>query len=243
MKKKDLHFLMKQLLPVGEKIFLSDRVRFHSYTDLANGVKRSSTRGDIVMTAVAVSSFQSYTPGQRQQMLDFLRDFFLSKRSLILHDLPSCKTVEQLDVFSEQLRSQMQGEYSKVPFAQSHKVDSFNRTRNLIDLYIEHLVSMADELAHLRSQLVPLLFLPLTSQIFDSRIFSSDELKKASVSEKSTFGELVLRSDYQFLQQIAFEKAQEFGSSFYRIYFDLMWQGKGKNRRYQEPGFNLFEVS
>lgn len=38
MKKKDLHFLMKQLLPVGEEVFLSDQVRFHSYTDLANGV-------------------------------------------------------------------------------------------------------------------------------------------------------------------------------------------------------------
>lgn len=243
MKKKDLHSLMKQLLPVGEKILLSDRARFHSYTDLANGVKRSSPRGDIVMTAVAVSSFQSYPPEQRQEMLEFLRDFFLSKRTLILHDLPSCKTVEQLDVFSEQLRSQMLGEYSKVPFAQSHRVESFNRTRNLIDLYIEHLVSMAAELAHLRSQLVPLLFLPLTSQIFSSGIFRSDELQKAHVSEKSTFGELVLRSDYQFLQQIALEKAQEFGSSFYRIYFDLMWQGKGKNRRYQEPSFNLFEIS
>lgn len=243
MKKKDLHFLMKQLLPVGEKIFLSDRVRFYSYTELVNGVKRSGARADMVMTAVAVSSFQSYMPAQRQQMLEFLRDYFLAKRSFVLQELPLCKTVEQLDVLSEQLRSDMWSEYSKVPFAQSHKVDSFNRTRNLIDLYIEHLVSMAEELAPLRPQLVPLLFLPLTSQIFDSGIFSSDELKKANVTEKSTFGELVLQSDYQFLQQNALEKAQEFGSSFHRIYFDLMWQGKGKNRRYQEPGFNLFEIS
>ncbi|MGV2337794.1 MAG UNVERIFIED_CONTAM: hypothetical protein LVR18_28165 [Planctomycetaceae bacterium] len=71
----------------------------------------------------------------------------------------------------------------------------------------------------------------MTSQIFGSGIFSTEELKKANISEKSTFGELVLRSDYQFLQQIAFEKAQEFGASFHRMYFDLMWQGKGKNRR------------
>jgi putative zinc finger/helix-turn-helix YgiT family protein len=125
------------------------------------------------------------------------------------------------------------------------RLTSYNRTRKPVDLYLEHLVAMAVELKEHRERLVPLLYLPLDSWMFNRpHLFTEQELDEHDLNRASKFGHVKDEKTYQALQQIVDRRAGEVsrrvGWSFQPIYFDLLW---GNPPRYQNKGRNLFETN
>jgi hypothetical protein len=101
---------------------------------------------------------------------------------------------------------------------------------------------MSVELDAAREMLVPLLILPLDSQMFGQKlIFTDVELARFGLTRESGFGEVRSREAYLGLQDIVSRKAaqvsQVTGQPFHPAYFDLLWGG-----RYRNWGGNLFET-
>jgi len=118
---------------------------------------------------------------------------------------------------------------------------SYNKVRKPVDLYIEHLVAMSFDLEAARQVLVPLLFLPLDSQILESsELFTNRELAQHGLRRSSTYSEVTTERSYLALQAIITRRANEvanaLGRPFWPIYFDLLWNGRHSNW-----GGNLFE--
>jgi hypothetical protein len=81
-----------------------------------------------------------------------------------------------------------------------------------------YLVAMAVELDDVRTRFVPMLFLPLDSQILaHPGLFTEHELAGHGLSGAT---------------------AEERGRPFHLIHFDLLWNGRQRNR-----GSNLFETN
>jgi hypothetical protein len=123
------------------------------------------------------------------------------------------------------------------------QLKSYNKVRKPVDLYVEHLVAMAVDLDDVRAKLVPLLFLPLDSQILrHCAHFSDQELADHCLSRASTYKDITTERSYAALQTMLVQKAMAVAESrdrpFHVIYFDLVW-----NDRYLNRGRNLFETN
>ena len=153
---------------------------------------------------------------------------------------------EGLNIFSNSLRDMFLIEYDKHIFNTKTDILSYNRVRKIIDLYLQHLVSMARELDNVRKRIIPFLFLPLDSKIFISKdIFTEDELKRAGINRNSSYGSLKSRDKYDLLQNLLIDKSiklSEKDNNFSPVYFDLIWQSKNKIPRYRSWGNNLFRI-
>ena len=102
---------------------------------------------------------------------------------------------------------------------------------------------MATELATVRSKLVPMLFLPLDSQMFEHvDVFKEQDLRAHHLSRRSSCKDVADEGTYRSLQDLAASEAstlaKKYGATFHPIYFDLLWNG-----RHQRQGSNLFELN
>ncbi|NMB95719.1 MAG: hypothetical protein GYA02_03780 [Clostridiaceae bacterium] len=130
---------------------------------------------------------------------------------------------------------------SNLTNVKSYMLQSYNRIRKPVDLYIEHIASMSTELDGYRGKLVKLLFLPLDSQIFGSEyIFTLNELYRYGLTRESSFSNVKCKSDFDKLQKLLMSKATAIYNSykieFDSIYFYLIW-----NNRYTKNPNNLFQ--
>jgi len=168
------------------------------------------------------------------------RDYFVEHRDELVSALATTRTVDDLHKLlnrtSENIR---EGLVNIKP----SMLTSYNKIRKPVDLYIEHLVAMARELDGSRERLIPLISLPLDSQMFEHPdVFQDAELRKVGVSRRSTYMEVRSEDAYRYLQGVLRDRAeivsQSAGRSFHPIYFDLLW-----NNRHARPGTNLFELN
>jgi hypothetical protein len=111
---------------------------------------------------------------------------------------------------------------------------------------------MAEEFSNdFRSSLIPLLFLPIDSQMLgkfligkneDFYIFNYNQLRSLGLTHQSSYGHIKTEKIYIELQKIASVRAKEISEScsfpFYPIYFELLW-----NQRYKRNGGNIFELN
>jgi hypothetical protein len=124
------------------------------------------------------------------------------------------------------------------------QLQSYNKVRKVVDLYLEQLVALASELNQFRTTLVPLLRVPLDTWIFSQQcLFDDQDLRNAGVRRNSGFGALTTEDNYRALQQrLSFRAdacSQHHGDvDFHPIYFDLLW-----GNRYTRGGGNLFELN
>jgi hypothetical protein len=106
----------------------------------------------------------------------------------------------------------------------------FNKTRKVVDLYIEHLIIMCNDFELItRNKLKEIVFLPLDGYIFAERcIFTDEELRQnGNLNRKSTYGDLKEERHYNKLQLILKDKAKMIRNTlFYRCYFDLFWRNR-----------------
>lgn len=236
--------LFKQIQQKAESIF-NTPFPTYKYGSIIFGctVKSPIGNGYTSMSAVGTNTWRGFhrTPNSLYGSKDVFTGYFKEHEIFIINSLKTIKTIEELDHFENkiclEIRKRLQGNI------RSDMLTSYNKIRKPIDLYIEHIVAMANELADSRSQLNQLLFLPLDSQIFSSPyILSRELLCSLGIKDNATFKDVKTLEVYRTLQNIALKRANTIsnaiGKTFHRIHFDLLW-----NDRYKKQGNNLFETN
>ena len=197
---------------------------------------------EILPRAVASNTFRGFhridKKGESPSVV--FRDYFTRNQDRLLDELGQIEDRDGLGSLSDSISSDLRNNLSN---CKPKQLQSYNKLRKPVDLYIEHFVGMALELASVREKLVPLLFLPLDSEMFKApSLFTDEELKEFKLHRKSTYQAVRTRNSYQGLQEILLEKVRILSLAlrkpFCVIYFDLIW-----NRRYEKTGGNLFEVN
>lgn len=216
----------------GEKIFLGPGELYPS-SEIISGKK----------SAVGPNTFRGFhriNKSKRGASAVFRR-YLTDRKNEIVRGLLKVKSSQELDTLENKICDGVRAELTNV---RPEMLRPYNKVRKIIDLYIEHLVSMAEELSPNRASLVPFLNLPLDSQMFSNEeVFLEEELSAHGLSRRSTYSSVKDEEVYKCLQRRLEEKAgnlssQLSGRRFRRIYFDLLWGG-----RYKNPGSNLMETN
>lgn len=236
--------ILKQALKSAETIFLNPTVTYQ-YEDIIRGVQVNSTR----KKAVDINTTQAFGKKldhgnfweNKVKAMEVCDEYFLAQKAHILKALCSTiKSREALDAFEHELYKGLQT--ALLPYSTSNLInESYNRTRKIVELYLEHIVSMATEISddH-RKDIVPLLFLPIDSWIMAKEfIFDDYNLARWGLKRNSSFGSIRSKALFDDMQRYLMKKAQEIstiiGVDFHVIYFDVFW-----NNRLDIPGCNLF---
>lgn len=164
--------------------------------------------------------------------------FFREKQELIRNDLSQVKSRHDLHQVCEAWRTRIAKNLVNV---KPHLLESYNRMRKPIDLYIMNLVALAKEAVDLRERLIPMLFLPLDGEMFQ-KAFCIEELQKHGLSRRSKYGDVKTEAEYLSLQRIIQERSRdwsdELGMDVHPIYFDMMWRDRAGAQ-----GGNIFTAS
>jgi len=228
----------------AEDVFLKPNP-LYSYENIVNGCIVTSSFSGMCKTMYAVSNntwrgfhrtFDSIYGSK-----EIFTGYFIQNKEKILGALESIKSTEELDSLEDSICNDIKTElFGNI---RADQLNSYNKIRKPVDLYIEHIVSMCSEFSGNRIKITKFLFLPLDSQIFSSPyIFSRSQLYSYGIKDNATFKDVQIRKTYNALQDILLKKAIDIsnciGKKFNRIYFDLLW-----NDRYKKPGNNLFETN
>lgn len=216
----------------------------YAWIDIIRGAAVATESGNIrQMCAVAPNTFRGFhrvnqnAPGAQTVFVEY----FSHNRHHILDCLRGVHTRVDLHAFSNQICSAIQANLSNIRPVQ---LTSYNKLRKPVDLYIEHLVAMADDFAPAdRARLVPLLHLPLDSWMFGTEcLFTEAELRANYLRRTSTYSALGTEQAYLNLQGLLIQCAQKItvmrGMPFHVIYFDMLWRNRAANW-----GHNLFETN
>lgn len=267
-----MHEITK-ILKRAESIFITPQT-LYDYEKIIKGVHVHNNRNpDILCRAVETNSFLYYQRNKLfpERILAVYQNWFIDNKVYLLENLTKARSKQSFEQVCENafqnILSCLRITHADIeetvkllpvpPKRNPPSLNSYNRVRKIIDLYIEHIVAMTNDLtSNDRRNIVPLLSLPLDSQIFsDPDIFSDAELIQCKLSrkwnnERSNFsapgyGALKLKSDYFFLQNNLIKKCDtlEVPSPFFPIYFDLKWSRKDNIPRYCSQGNNLFETN
>lgn len=158
-------------------------------------------------------------------------DYFVAAKRRLVTDLGKIRTASDLHRLANRIRAEIIAEFYNID---PRQLLSYNKVRQPVDLYLEHLVRMARELQHLRPALIPLLHLPLDSQTLDQpAIFAERELRLHGLSRGLTYSDITREETYLALQQLAQDNANDIssaiGTPFHRIYYDMHWNNRLAN--------------
>lgn len=163
---------------------------------------------------------------------EIVEDVLVPVSKKLVKDLEKINTREELNTLSNRLRKQIYEALSEA--IKSEKIKSYNVCRKLVDLYISHFVILsADVSPALRKKILPLLFVPLDSQIMGElfKYFGDSDVLKLSMKFPNT------EASYQNLQALISGLCN--GAKLPApIAFDLLW-----NKRYSLSGEDFFQVS
>lgn len=228
----------------SEQLFLRPCIQYR-WDKIVNGVYVRREDGSTKqMWAVDPSTFRSFylidekLPGAKATF----QQYFTDQRPRLINELRTVSDRYRLHQLSNDIRTEILRWLTNIEW-ESSQLDSYNKVRKPVDLYLEHLVAMSLELEEQRPKLVPLLYLPLDSWMFKCPyLFTKQELKEHDLSRSSTFAAVKDEDKYRALQRIvdrrAGEVSEQVGPKFYPIYFDILW-----GNRYRNLGSNLFETN
>lgn len=220
---------------LAERLFLRPSPKY-AYTDIIRGVRVCGKTS--LQKAVGRNTFRGFyrKSGCDRGASSIFDPYFEEKKAEILESLKKIQSREQLDIYSEKIRQEIKDRLTNV---EEKQLLSYNKTRKPVDLYLEHIVSMAEEISDVdRLRLVPFLFLPLDSWIFSSlQLFTVSDLRLFGLSRRSTYKDVETRQAYEQLHRLTLEKARRVSTSFHPIYFDLLWS----ERFNRKQAGNLFE--
>jgi hypothetical protein len=217
----------------AEKTFLRPSQQC-AWVDIVRGtVIRRNDGTEAQIIAVGSNTFRGFhrldkdAEGPQETFVNY----FVAQKQSLLDALAKVKTVEQMHTLSNKVREALIRRLSNISPAQ---LKPYNKVRKPIDLYFEHLVSLARELESLRKTLVPLLSLPLDSWILNhSAVFSEAEMKGLGLSRGLTYGDIATEDLYLALQRLAQNNAsiisKHLGNPFHPIYYDLFWRDRLTN--------------
>ena len=229
-------------LTKAEQVFLHPSETYR-WNDIIQGTEVKDQGGNIKkMFAVAQNTFRGFhkidktCPGAKKEFIEY----FVDHKPAIMDQLNQVENRSDLNEISTSICREIK---ARLVNNRPDQLASYNKIRKPVDLYIEHLVAMSSELTQSRQTLIPLLFLPLDSQVFQhTELFTIDQLKSQGLKRSSTFQFVRSTETYTALQQMLQKKTEklsrELNSPFYVIYFDLIW-----NDRYRKRGNNLFQTN
>lgn len=231
----DKNILIKALTR-GKEIFTEPKP-LYTYDEIITGTNVNGKK----MKAVDNNTFMAFgypLNDNAKKVKNVYEDYFIDNKANIIRELLNVGTLKDMDNLERAIYKDI---YSKLIDIKAEKLDSYNRIRKPINLYLEHIISMSDSINNdQRKIIVPHMFLPMDKFIFNSEyIFSDLEKKRWGIKKKSGFG--VVKSEELFyeMQNSLIEKAKAVSEllqeDFYRIYFDMFWG----NRIESDQG-NLF---
>jgi hypothetical protein len=161
------------------------------------------------------------------------RDVLTKNKDYLIHALNNLTSEIELNTLANELSSELKIELSKN--IKPLQLQSFNKVRKPVDIVFEHFVAMGEDFAPARKTATPLLFLPLDSQIFQSKfIFTTQEAKALGIKRSFTYKNIKTAQHYADIQNFLKDKTAGISLN-HRIYFDLVW-----NKRFESNGTNLF---
>ena len=145
----------------------------------------------IVPRAVAQNTFRGFhriettRSGAKEAFIGYFRE----RGTSLIASLLKTRTRDQMHDLGNRVCDDVR---ARLTNCKQFQLRPYNKIRKPVDLYFEHLVAMAFELEHVRAQLVPLLSLPLDSQILASTaIFADEELYGYGLSRSSTYQDVL----------------------------------------------------
>lgn len=190
----------------------------------------------LVKKALAPNTYRGFhkvdksKPGAK----DVFENYFERNAFYIVSTLQSLKSEHALDVLEQEICKGLKRELKKN--IDNRQLVSYNKLRKPVDIIVEHLISMGTDFLKARKTATKFLFLPLDSQMFQSKIvFSDQEVAELKINRRFTFKDISSEGHYNEIQSFLNEKASRIGLKN-RIFFDLVW-----NDRYKTKGKNLFE--
>lgn len=233
-----------QIIIKGDQIFNMPE-DIYKYNYIINGciVKNKSGKAER-MYAVGSNTWRGFHKKDKEGIgsKEVFTSYFTGNKTFIVNTLKNISSEEELHEFENKICKDIKEKL--ILCIKENMLNSYNKIRKPIDLYIEHIVSMADDFTEdERARLSDFLFLPLDSQMFTSEyIFTEVELYKFNLSRNSSFKDVYSESCYKSLQELLELKAQsiskDLDQNMKRIYFDLLW-----NERFLKEGKNLFETN
>ena len=215
------------LIKIGEWVYL-ERDDLHPWVDIVRGTWTITADGRREkLIAVDVNTFRGFHKFLKEDEgpKETFVQYFVSEKRKLAKALAKVTTEDQLHELSKKICKSL---ILRLTNIMPDKLESFNKVRKPVDLYIESLVTISKELAHLRHTLVPLLFLPLDSQLLNHySVFSDGDLRSIGLSRGLSFGDIRDEATYLALQRLAKNHASlissKFGKTFHRVYYDLLW--------------------
>jgi len=123
--------------------------------------------------------------------LTLYQDYFLENQDTIIAALVGATSRDDIDSLADRIRTDIVKAYGEAQFHTPVDISPYNRVRKIVDLYLEHAVALARELATARRRLIPFMFLPLDSKIFGNQaIFTDQELAHCKLNRRSFYGSL-----------------------------------------------------
>lgn len=228
---------IKKALKVAASVFLNPSILYR-YEDIIRGVQIGSIRKKAVNVNTTQAFGKKMTYGNfgenKYKAMDLCDEFFIYQKNKIINKLTTyIRTREQMDELGQELYTGLKEallKYSTLELLD----ESYNRIRKVVNLYLEHIVAMAEEISNdTRRILVPLLSMPIDSWIIgEDSVFDSIDLHQWGLTRKSTYGEIRRKEVYDSMQQYLQEKAEKISKSlkiqFYVIYFDMFWNERWK---------------
>ena len=231
--------LTSEQVAQAARLFLSPSPQY-CWDQIIDGVPVSFEGGRVETRNAVGTTFRGFRrvdqdrPGAKHMYDSYFRE---NKKS-VLEDLAGVTGRDKLHDLADHWRREI---VAKLDNVKPELLWSYGRTRKPIDLYVMNLTALAEELADARPRLVPLLFLPLDSQMFQKAIPES-ELRKHGLSSGSSFGDVKSEKTYLALQSGVSAHAEELGRSLgvtvHPIYLEMLWRD-----RVRGEGSNIFSAS
>jgi hypothetical protein len=226
--------ITNELNKKGVNVFINP-IKLYAFEDIIHGVK---VKGKTI-TAIGSNTYRGF---HKINKLKFGAKYYfdnciITNKEQIIKILTNKPNEKTIDALENEIVHQIKIELKHN--IMNYQLTSYNKLRKPIDLVFESLVAMIKTLnSGDRNCLIPLLFLPLDSQMFESPIvFSDNEMKMLSIKRSYTFKDIVDKVHYNEIQSFLKEKAEKIKLQN-RIFFDLLW-----NDRYKKTGGNLFETN
>ena len=164
------------------------------------------------------------------------KDYFNSNKSKILDSFGKLSSRKNYDNYLDKICSDLKQLLKKN--IKNQQLESYNKLRKPVDLYIEHIVSMDEDFKDVRKKITHSMYLPLDSWIFQNEIiFPSKNLIELGLKRRFSFGDIRSKNHYLDIQEYVKQRVSILNIK-YEIFLDLFW-----NNRYKRTGCNLFELN
>lgn len=228
----------------GEQVFFSP-TQLYKYEDIVRGAFTKKGNGSFkTEKAISTNTIRAFhrVDKNRPSIAQDIDAYFITNKHYIISELLEVKNEQEL----HRLENNICNNIRKLPNLNidKYKLYEYNLIRKPVDLFIEHFVLLSNELNNKRNELIPFLFVPLDKWIINERseyCFFETDLRFYGIRAGAGFTSIKDEDIYVKLQALLNRNAKSLsnltGKYFYRIYFELLWRDRYKNK-----GGNIWEM-